>query len=185
MKTHDTPTICNAIEVAQGRPGFDGFTHRMMFWSGPPDLRVVGSARAARIAGRTPPQETSEDIRARRMNCFRSIAAAPRSGAAVVKDMDGNWAVGASWGEINARIHAGVFGLDGVLTKGVMRDLGDMPHDFPVFAGAVGPSHGFVHFRETGTPARVTLPCSGGHQSKVVATLTGVSDGGAKATCFF
>lgn len=60
LKTHDTPTICNAIEVAQGCRGFDGFTHRTMLWSGPPDLRVVGFPRTACIAGRTPPQEPSE-----------------------------------------------------------------------------------------------------------------------------
>jgi regulator of RNase E activity RraA len=126
-----------------------------MLWSGPPELRVAGFARTARIAGRTPPQEPSEDIRARRMNYFRSMAAGPRPGVAVVEDMDGDGALGAWWGEINARIHAGVFGLEGALTNGVMRDLGDMPQDFPILAGAVGPSHGFVHVREIGTPVQV------------------------------
>jgi regulator of RNase E activity RraA len=155
LKTHDTPTICNAVEVAQGRRGFDGFTRRTMLWSGPPDRRIVGFARTARIAGRTPPQEPPEDIRARRMDYFRSMAAGPRPGVAVVEDMDGDAAVGAWWGEIHARIHAMVFGLDGALTNGVVRDLGDLPQDFPVLAGAVGPSHGFVHVREIGSPVQV------------------------------
>ena len=73
----------------------------------------------------------------------------------MVEDMDGDAPLGAWWGEINARIHGKVFGLEGALTNGVMRDLGDMPQDFPVLAGAVGPSHGFVHVREIGTPVQI------------------------------
>ena len=53
-------------------------------------------------------------------------------------------AIGAYWGEINTNIHK-AFGLSGALTDGVMRDLGDLPEGFPVVAGSIGPSHGFVH----------------------------------------
>lgn len=155
LRTHDTPTICNAIEVANGRRGFDGFTHRTMSWSGPPDHRIVGFARTARIAGRTPPDDPPEDVRASRMDYFRAMAAGARPGIAVIEDMDGEAAYGAWWGEIHAQIHRRVFNLEGAVTNGVMRDLGDMPRDFPVLAGAVGPSHGFVHVREFGTPVEV------------------------------
>lgn len=155
LKTHDTPTICNAIEVAQGRRGFDGFTHRTMHWSGPSDLRIVGFARTARIAGREKPNAPPEEIRARRMAYFRAMADGPRPGIAVVEDMDGDAALGAWWGEIHAQIHRKVFDLDGAVTNGVMRDLGDMPADFPVLAGAVMPSHGFVHVVDIGSPVQV------------------------------
>lgn len=155
LRSHDTPTICNAVEVAQGSRGFDAFTHQSMHWSGPADLRIVGFARTARIAGRVPPKEPSKVLRARRMDYFRSMAAGPRPGVAVVEDIDGDAALGAWWGEVHAQIHAKVFGLEGALTNGVMRDLGDMPQDFPVLAGAIGPSHGFVHVREIGTSVQV------------------------------
>ena len=36
-----------------------------------------------------------------------------------------------------------------------MRDLGDLPEGFPVVAGSVGPSQGFVHVREIDTPVSV------------------------------
>ena len=36
-----------------------------------------------------------------------------------------------------------------------MRDLGDLPDDYPVIAGSIGPSHGFVHVREIATPVTV------------------------------
>ena len=45
--------------------------------------------------------------------------------------------------------------MSGVVTNGVMRDLGDLPKGFPVVAGSVGPSHGFVHVREIDTPVSV------------------------------
>ncbi len=67
---------------------------------------------------------------------------------------DGPDAIGAYWGEINATVHQG-FGLSGALTNGVMRDLGDMPRGFPVIAGSISPSHGFVHVTEIDTPVTV------------------------------
>ena len=55
---------------------------------------------------------------------------------------------------MNTAIHKG-FGLSGALTNGVMRDLGDLAEDFPVIAGSIGPSHGFVHIREIATPVSI------------------------------
>jgi regulator of RNase E activity RraA len=155
LRSCDTPTVCNAIEVAQGKRGFDRFTHRMMQWSGPADARIVGFARTAKIVGRMPPSEPADVIRARRMAYFRAMAEGPRPAIAVVEDEDGEAAMGAWWGEVHAQVHGKVFGLAGAVTNGVMRDLGDMPDDFPVLAGSIGPSHGFVHVRDIGTPVTV------------------------------
>jgi regulator of RNase E activity RraA len=79
----------------------------------------------------------------------------PRPGVAVVEDLDGEAALGAWWGEVHARVHGGVFGLSGAVTNGLMRDLGDLPDDFPVLAGGIGPSHGFVHVRRIGEPVEI------------------------------
>lgn len=64
-------------------------------------------------------------------------------------------ALGAWWGEVHALAHKQVFGLNGAVTNGVLRDLGDMPDGFPILAGSVGPSHGFVHVRDIGTPVTI------------------------------
>jgi regulator of RNase E activity RraA len=45
--------------------------------------------------------------------------------------------------------------MSGALTNGVMRDLGDMAPGFPVVAGSIGPSHGFVHVRSVNQPVRI------------------------------
>ncbi|WP_299676672.1 RraA family protein [uncultured Roseobacter sp.] len=143
LRQVDTPTVCNAIEVAQGKRGFNAFTRGTMLCSAPGEA-MVGYARTARIRAVSPPEEPPEVIKTRRMAYYKYMAEGPRPGVAVVQDMDGADAIGAYWGEVNTNIHKS-FGLSGALTNGVMRDLGDLPEGFPVVAGSIGPSHGFVH----------------------------------------
>ena len=154
LRKVDTPTVCNALEVVEGKRGFDRFTRGTVLMSDPEAGAIVGYARTAKIAAVAPPEEPSEVIRARRMDYYRHMATGPRPALAVVEDVDGAAAVGAYWGEVNTSVHKG-FGLAGALTNGVMRDLGDLPEGFPVIAGSVGPSHAFVHVREIATPVTV------------------------------
>jgi regulator of RNase E activity RraA len=149
----DTPTVCNAIEVVQGKRGFDSFTRGTMVCT-EPGHAVVGYAVTAQIAALAPPNEPPEVIRARRIAYYKAMHDAPKPSVAVVEDLDYPNCIGAYWGEINTTIHKG-FGMSGVLTNGVVRDLGDLPQGFPVIAGSVGPSHGFVHVRSIGQPVRV------------------------------
>ena len=145
----DTPTVCNAIEFAQGKRGFNAFTRGTMLASHPDAPAMVGYARTARIAAVAPPTEAPEAIKARRMAYYRHMSEGPRPAVVVIEDMDFPHCIGAYWGEINTTIHKG-FGMSGALTNGVMRDLGDLPNGFPVVAGSIGPSHGFVHVKEVG-----------------------------------
>lgn len=154
LRKVDTPTVCNAIEVVQGRRGFDGFTRGTMLCSAPDEPAVVGYAVTAKIAALAPPDEPPEVTRARRMAYYRAMAEGPKPAVAVVEDVDFPDCIGAYWGEINTTVHKGL-GLSGALTNGVMRDLGDLPIGFPVVAGSVGPSHGFVHVRELGGPVNI------------------------------
>jgi regulator of RNase E activity RraA len=150
----DTPTVCNAIEVAQGQRGFNNFTHNTMLCSSPEQSTIVGFARTAKIAGKQPPEIPADEVRRRRMDYFRSMAEGARPGIAVIEDVDFPQCVSAWWGEVHTTVHKGL-GLSGAVTNGVMRDLGDLEPGFPVLAGSVGPSHAFVHVREVGTPVNV------------------------------
>lgn len=149
----DTPTVCNAIEVVQGKRGFQGFTRGTMVCT-EPGRAVVGYAATAQIAALAPPTEAPEVIRTRRMDYYRAMYDAPKPSVAVIEDLDYPNCIGAYWGEINTTVHKG-FGMAGALTNGVVRDLGDLPQGFPVIAGSIGPSHGFVHVRSIGQPVRV------------------------------
>ncbi|ODA29041.1 RraA family protein, partial [Veronia pacifica] len=88
------------------------------------------------------------------MDYYRYMADGSLPSVVVIEDLDHPHAVGAFWGEINTNVHKG-FGMAGVLTNGVMRDLGDLPDNFPVIAGSVGPSHAFVHVESIGQPVSV------------------------------
>ncbi|MBE1291652.1 MAG: RraA family protein [Rhodobacteraceae bacterium] len=154
LQSVDTPTVCNAIEVAQGQRGFDQFTRGTMLSSDPEGGAIVGYARTAKIAALEPPQETPEVIKARRMAYYKHMSEGPRPAVTVIEDLDYPNCVGAYWGEINTTVHKGL-GVSGALTNGVMRDLGDLPSGFPVVAGSIGPSHGFVHVKDIGTPVDV------------------------------
>lgn len=154
LRRVDTPTVCNAIEVAQGKRGFSDFTRGTMQCSAPDEPPMVGFARTARISALAPPQDPPEVVRARRMDYYRYMAEGPRPSLAVIEDIDHPNCIGAYWGEINTTVHKG-FGLAGALTNGVMRDLGDLPKGFPVVAGSVGVSHGFVHVTEIDIPVTV------------------------------
>ncbi|QPC95526.1 hypothetical protein [Mesorhizobium sp. INR15] len=123
LRSVGTPTVCNAIEVVQGKRGFGDFTRGTMLCSAPDEPAVVGYARTAKIAAMHPPTELRK---ARRMAYYRYMAEAPRPAVTMMEDVYFPDCVGAYWGEINANVHKG-FGISGVLTNGVMRDLGDLP----------------------------------------------------------
>jgi len=154
LKSVDTPTVCNAIEVAQGKRGFNDFTRGTMLCSAPEGGAIVGYARTANISALAPPSEPADVIKKRRMAYYKHMVDGPHPSVAVVEDVDYPNAIGAYWGEVNTNVHK-AFGMSGALTNGVMRDLGDMADDFPVVAGSIGPSHGFVHVKSVGEGANV------------------------------
>ena len=88
LRQVDTPTVCNAIEVAQGQRGFNRFTRGTMQHSKPGDSAIVGRARTAKIAGLKPSNDPVEVVRARRLEYFRSMAGGNSPTAAVIEDLD-------------------------------------------------------------------------------------------------
>ena len=154
LREVDTPTVCNAIEVAQGRRGFDKFTKGTMLSSDPNYGSFVGYARTAKISGIGKPVEPPDEIRALRMKYFHHMAEGKEPKIAVVEDLDYPNCVSAWWGEVHTAVHKGL-GVAGALTNGVMRDLGDLEPGFPVIAGSIGPSHAFVRATELATRVNI------------------------------
>lgn len=154
LSKYDTPTICNAIEVAQGGRGFSDFTRGTMVSAMNEAKAMVGYARTAKIAGQHKPNETAEVIKTRRIDYYRHMASGEGPTICAIEDVDAPECVSAWWGEVHTAVHKGL-GLNGALTNGVMRDLDDHEPGFPVVAGSIGPSHMFVHVRELGTPVQI------------------------------
>ena len=154
LKQVDTPTVCNAIEVAEGRRGFSRFTRGTMQHSQPGAPAIVGFARTAKIAGLAPSNEPPDVIRARRLEYFRAMAGGTGPTAAVVEDVDYPNCIAGWWGEVHVAVHKGL-GLAGAVTNGVVRDLDVLDDGFPVLAASIGPSHGYVHCVEIGSPVNI------------------------------
>ncbi len=154
LREIDTPTVCNAIEVAQGSRGFNKFTKGTMQSSNPNFGSFVGYARTAKISGISKPTEAPEKIKKLRMQYFRHMASGPEPKIAVVEDVDFPKCVSAWWGEVHTTVHKGL-GVAGAITNGVMRDLGDLAPGFPVIAGSIGPSHAYVRATELATKVNI------------------------------
>ena len=88
LRSVDTPTVLNAIEVAQGKRGFDAFTRGTMLCSAPHEPAVVGYAVTAKISGLRPSQDPPAEVRERRMAYYKMMAEAPKPSVAVVEDVD-------------------------------------------------------------------------------------------------
>jgi len=149
LREVDTPTVCNGIEVVHGKRGFDAFTHGTMVSSAPEDPAIVGFARTARIIASHPAEDPKDVVFERRMNYYNYMASGPFPAVAAIQDMDYPNCVGAWWGEVHVAVHKGL-GVAGTVTNGLVRDLGVLDKGYPVIAGAVGPSHAFVHLLDFG-----------------------------------
>ena len=154
LRKFDTPTICNAIEVAEGKRGFNNFTQDMMLCSSVDETPIVGFALTAKISAKKPPDEPPIITRTTRLEYYKYIASWGKASVAVIEDIDYPDCIGAYWGELNTNIHKN-FDIVGALTNGLMRDLGDLPSCFPVIAKSIGPSHAFVHVTDINTPVNI------------------------------
>ena len=154
LKAVDTPTICNAIEMIEGRRKSTGFTRSTVIAADPVLPAMVGFALTATIRADRPATDAPTVVRSRRLDYYRYLATETRPSLVVIEDHGEECGIGAFWGEVNVAIHKG-FGLQGVLTNGSIRDLGALDPGFQLLAGSVGPSHAFVHVTAFGTPVSV------------------------------
>ena len=153
LRSVDTPTICNALELATGGRSTKGFTLKPVVCADPALPPIVGFARTARIRASAPSTKSEADSHAFRLAYYDYMATGPVPTVVVIEDEDAE-PIGSFWGEVNVGIHKGL-GLAGTLTNGSLRDLGTLDPGYQVVAGAVGPSHAFVHVTAIDCPVTV------------------------------
>ena len=154
LKSVDTPTVCNAIELAEGKRGFNGFSKSMFQVADVSLPPMVGYAKTARIKASEPSQEPAELVKEKRMNYYKYMSECDTPSICVIEDVDYPHCVGAFWGEVNNHIHKG-FGLGGTLTNGLMRDMDFLAPNYQVLASSVGVSHAFVHVLDFDEPVQI------------------------------
>ncbi|MEZ5667043.1 MAG: RraA family protein [Alphaproteobacteria bacterium] len=149
LAAYDTPTICNALEVARPeRRGF-GFTVRTLIAPFPELKPMVGYARTATIRSARPPAGDPAAVRAQRMAYYRYVAAGDGPHISLIQDVDDTPGLGSFWGEVNSAIHKAC-GCLGVVTNGAIRDLDAIAPDFAMLSGTVVPSHIWAHLVDFG-----------------------------------
>ncbi len=69
LRSVDTPTICNALELAMGGRSAEGFTYGTVVAATVPMPSIVGYARTACIRAGAPSARDPADMRALRLAC--------------------------------------------------------------------------------------------------------------------
>ncbi len=148
LRTLDTPTVCNALELTSPERRVIGFTVSHMVCSRPELPPIVGFARTATVSSVSPDEDRGGAARAKRDGYYEYMGSGVAPFITVIQDMDGDKrGFGAWWGEVNSNIHKGLGSL-GVITDGSVRDIPDIAPGFQMLAGSIGPSHAYIHIRE-------------------------------------
>jgi regulator of RNase E activity RraA len=155
LKSLDTPTVCNALELlAPQRRGW-GYTIEPLVCVRPTLPPLVAIARTATIRAMHPGDLDGPAARALNDAYYDYIDTGAKPSVVVIQDLDApSRGYGAFWGEVNTHVHRGL-GCTGVITDGSVRDLPGCAEGFQLLANRVGPSHAFVHVVDFGNPVNV------------------------------
>jgi len=152
LRSFDTPTIANAIELFGVRPRHTGYMDariRALF----PELGpIVGCASTATMHCAFPrPAGSAYHGLEEQIRRFQEL---PGPAIVVIQDLD-DPPVAASFGEVMCASYQ-AFGAVGIITSGAARDLEQVRRlKFAAFASGVICAHGYTHFTSLHEPVRV------------------------------
>ena len=154
LRSLDTPTVCNALEVVAPKRRGHGYTTKPLVCVRPELGSMVGVARTATIRAAHPPDLRGDDMRKLSDAYYEYIDRGPKPSIVVIQDLDADGGYGCFWGEVNSAIHKGL-GCEGLVTDGGVRDVPDIAEGFQMLAATILPSHAFVHVVDFGRPVEV------------------------------
>lgn len=152
LRSFDTPTICNVIELFAVRPRNTGYMNeriRACFPEMPPAVGYAATATFRSAFERV--ASSSYATLDEQVGRFEEIPGPP---IVVFQDLD-DPPVAATFGEIMCATYQR-FGAVGLVTSGAARDLDQVRRlGFPAFASGVICSHGYSHIVSIHVPVRV------------------------------
>ena len=155
LKTYDTPTICNALEIFDPARRLTGFTVKPLVCPFPALPPMVGYAKTATHRSTQVHELDAAKAREQRIAYYDYVASQSAPGIMVMQDLDGaDVGFGAFWGEVMSAVHQGL-GCLGVVTDGSIRDIDQWAPGFQALAGSIVPSHAHVHLADFGKEVRV------------------------------
>ncbi|UTW11998.1 RraA family protein [Marinobacterium rhizophilum] len=153
LRQYDTPTICNALDIAApDKSRTAGFTRRQLVALDPDLPPMVGYARTAMI--RSTSSFCPAEKRAKALEYYEYTASGEGPTIVVIQDIDTNPGLGAHWGEVHTALHQKL-GSMGAITNGSFRDIDDSAKGFQVLGGSVNPSHAYVHVVDYGCEVEI------------------------------
>ena len=154
LRSIDTPTVCNLVEIVTPARRGAGYTVRHLHCPFPDLPRTVGFARTVTIKAKDAFGMGDASYIQRRLDYLDYVAAEPRPTVMVIEDLDEEPGYGAFWGEVQSNVHQAL-GCLGTVTNGSVRDIPMIPPGFQMLAGSIGPSHAYVHMVEYGGEVNV------------------------------
>src|SRR5919108_3282281 len=155
LRSIDTPTVCNLVEiVAPDRRGF-GYTVRHLHCPFPELPPIVGFAKTVTFKAKDAVPLGEVGYMQKRLDYLDYVASQPQPSIMVMEDLDGEHVgYGAFWGEVQSNVHKAL-GCLGVVTNGSVRDIPAIAPGFQMLAGSIGPSHAYVQVVEFGIDVNV------------------------------
>ncbi len=152
LRTFDTPTICNLIEMFEVRPRTTGYLDRRIAARFPELPPLVGFASTVTVRSATrPAKDAGYDWLTEHVRHFEEL---PSPTVVVQQDLD-DPPVAATFGEVMCTTYR-AFGAVGLVSSGSGRDLEQVRAlDFPVFTDGMVASHGFFHTIDIHVPVQV------------------------------
>jgi len=154
LRSIDTPTVCNLVEIVTPARRGAGYTVRHLHCPFPDLPPTVGFARTVTIKAKDAFGMGDASYIQRRLDYLDYVAAEPRPTVMVIEDLDEEPGYGAFWGEVQSNVHQAL-GCLGTVTNGSVRDIPMIPPGFQMLAGSIGPSHAYVHMVEYGGEVNV------------------------------
>jgi regulator of RNase E activity RraA len=154
LRSIDTPTVCNLIEIVTPQRRGAGYTVRHLHCPFPDLPPMVGFARTVTIRAKDAFGMGEASYIQRRLDYLDYVAAEPRPSIMVIEDLDDDVGYGAFWGEVQSNVHQAL-GCLGTVTNGSIRDIPMIPPGFQMLAGSIGPSHAYVHMVDYGVDVNV------------------------------
>ena len=152
LRSFDTPTICNVIELFEVRPATTGYMDRRIRCWFPNLPPMVGYAVTSTLMGSVPPRRpTAYKMIDRQLEAFAEV---PAPQVMVFQDLD-DPSRAAAFGDVMCSIYR-AFGAAGLVSGGPGRDIEQVRAlNFPVFAGGVICSHGYPQIVDVNVPVSV------------------------------
>lgn len=154
LRSIDTPTVCNLIEIAAPERRGAGYTIKHLHCPFPELPPMVGFAKTVTMRAKDKVSLGEAGYMQKRLDYLDYVAALPQPGIVVIEDLDDPVGYGAFWGEVQTNVHQAL-GCLGTITNGSIRDIPQVAPGFQMLAGSIAPSHAYVHVVDYGIDVSV------------------------------